>query len=177
MLVLWWVGLGIEPHRNDPCCPQQNATVECLQGICARWVCPAEQPSVEAFQQALDEELRIQREVYRLTRKKNMTRMELFPELAHNPRRFNPKDFCWNKVKQYLADQVWIRTVSSHLVRVFGQTIYIGKQFAGQKVTIIYDPIEEKTIIRTMDGRLIKTSENSLVTESEILDYANMSKN
>ena len=30
--VLWWVGLGIEVVCNKPRCPQQNGTVENLQG-------------------------------------------------------------------------------------------------------------------------------------------------
>jgi hypothetical protein len=30
---LWWTGLGIEVIRNQPVCPDQNGTVEGLQGI------------------------------------------------------------------------------------------------------------------------------------------------
>lgn len=106
-----------------------------------------------------------------------MTRAELYPELEQNPRRFDPKGFSWEKVKQFLADQVWTRTVSHHLINVFNQQIYIGKRFAGQKVTVTYDPIEETAIVRAWDGRLLKICSKPLVTQNEILEYANMSKN
>lgn len=177
LLVLWWEGLGIVTHRNAPACPQQNATVEGLQGICARWVCPKDQPDVEAFQRNIDEQIRIQREVYLLTREHKKTRMELYPELTQNPRQFDPNGFSWDRVKTFLANQVWNRTVASHCLTVFNQQIYVGKQFSGQKMTITYDPIEEKMVVRALDGRLIKVSDKEFVSKDQILNYANLSRN
>ena len=54
--VLWWEGLGVVIQRSTPPFPRQNATVEGLQGICARWVGPKDQLGVEALQEALDEQ-------------------------------------------------------------------------------------------------------------------------
>ncbi len=177
LLVLWWEGLGINTHRNTPACPQQNATVEGLQGICARWVSPKDQPSVDDFKKALDEQILFQREVYLITREHKRTRLDLYPELAQNPRQFDPQNFSWERVKEYLADQVWKRTVASHCVKLFNQQIYIGKQFSGQKMTITYDPLEEKMVVRTLDGRLIKVSDKVFVSKDQILNYANVSMN
>lgn len=177
LLVLWWVGLGIKPHRNTPACPQQNSTVEGLQGICERWVQPSKQPDIQTFQQELNEQTRIQREVYQVTRKERKTRLQLFPELENNPRRFDDKTFSWPKVKEYLAAQVWQRRVSRHAIRIFNTQIYVGVQFKGLDLTITYDPIEEKLMLRTHDGRLIKTHDKKIVTEQEILEYAGISMN
>ena len=103
--------------------------------------------------------------------------MELYPELTQNPRQFDPRDFSWEKVKEYLANQVWNRTVASHCVKVFNQQIYVGNQFSGQKMTITYDPIEEKMVVRALDGRLIKVSDKVFVSKDQILNYANLSRN
>lgn len=177
LLVLWWVGLGIKPQRNAPACPQQNSTVEGLQGICERWVQPSKQPDIETFQRELNEQLRIQREVYQVTRMERKTRIQLFPELENNTRIFDQKAFSWPKVKEYLAAQVWQRRVSQQAFRIFNIQIYVGKQFKGMELTITYDPIEEKLMIRASDGRLIKTHDKKVVTEQEILEYASMSMN
>jgi hypothetical protein len=177
LTVLWWIGLGIKVQQNDPGCPQQNGTVEGLQGICNRWVNPQQFDSVQALQEALDEVLRIQMEVYRIPGKKHKTRLSLHPELKENPRKFNPEDFSWQRVKDYLADQVWTRTVSVTAVSFFNQKIYVGKQFAQQEVTLTYDPIEEQVLIRSRDGNLIRSYRKPLVTEAQILEFAGVSKN
>jgi hypothetical protein len=177
MLVLWWEGLGIQTHRNDPACPRQNATVEGLQGILERWVCPEQQPDIETFQRELDEQVRIQREVFQLIRKKNLTRKTLYPGLEQNPRKFDPSGFSWEKTKAFLAKQVWKRAVSSAAVSVFDTQIYVGKQFAKQKLFLTYDPIEEVFVVRDREGRLVKQSRNNVITKQMILEYANMSKN
>ena len=36
-LVLWWVGLGIEPIFNHRHCPTENAKVERCNGLIAAW--------------------------------------------------------------------------------------------------------------------------------------------
>ena len=176
LLVLWLVGLGIRVKQNGPGRPQQNGTVEGLQGICSRWSAPGRHCSIEAFQNSVDEATRIQREVYRVPAKKHRTRLELYPELLKNPRGFDPKGFKWQRVKDFLADQVWTRSASGHCCSFFSKKIYVGKQYDKEQVTITYNPIDETFLVRSANGILIQTSDKEFVTEKHILDLAEGSR-
>ena len=78
---LWWIGLDIEVQLNAPRCPQQNGTVENLQGTCKRWSGAKLYDDIEHYQDRVNETLRIQREVFRIRKKGDKTRKELFPQL------------------------------------------------------------------------------------------------
>ena len=177
LLVLWLIALGMEVKQNDPGRPQQNGTVEGLQGVCNRWASSKEHETIESFQQALDEAVRVQVEVYRMPAKKHLTRLQVYPELKTNPRKFDPTDIQWQRVKVYLAAQVWTRSVCVHAISFFNQKIYLGKQYAKQEVTLTYDPLDELIIVRTKDGTLIRTVDKQIVTIEQILQFAGMSKN
>ena len=178
LTVLWWIGLGIDVVYNKPRCPQQNGTVEGLQGICFRWSDPAQRASVEALQSAVNEANRIQRCVYRIRKEKYQTRIQLYPQLATNPRRFHLQAFVFDRVKQYLAQKVWQRKVKKNgCMKFYAKEIYIAQASAGQTVTVTYDPLEPQWIIRTANGTLLKTSTKALITEELILNHVNMSKN
>lgn len=175
---LWWTGLGIEVRLNDVNTPQQNGTVEGLQGICHRWSNPSAQGSIEEFQLRLDEALRIQREVYRIRRQGDKTRRELFPELWQNPRRYDPSNFDVQRVYESLSSQVWERRVAKGgNIQFWSTTIYVGNKFEYQSVTITCDPIERMWLIRARDGRLLRTCPKELFTEAQILGHAGISKN
>ena len=47
---LWWIGLGIEVQLNHFGVPQQNGTVEGLQGIGRRWSAPHLYETLEDYQ-------------------------------------------------------------------------------------------------------------------------------
>lgn len=178
LTVLWWIGLGIEVVYNKPRCPQQNGTVEGLQGICFRWSDPAQRDSVVALQSAVNEANRIQRCVYRLRKEKYQTRIQIYPHLATNPRRFHIQAFVFDRVKQHLKQKVWQRKVKKNGgIKFYATEIYISQALAGQDVTITYDPIEPQWIIRDANGVLLKTSNKALITEEMILNHVNMSKN
>lgn len=178
MSILWWVGLGIEVVYNKPGCPQQNGTVEGLQGICFRWSDPSQCDSVEALQAAVNEANRIQRCVYQIRKEKSQTRMQLYPQLVTNPRRFHLKEFEFVRVQEYLSQKVWKRKVKKNgCLKFYATEIYITQTFTGQAVTVTYDPLEPQWIVRDAQGAQIKTSTKALVTEEMILNHVNMSKN
>ena len=106
LTILWWVGLGIEVIQNKPRCPQQNGTVEGLQNICYRWSAPAQCANIEQLQGAVNEANRIQRSVFRMPRKQRLTRQQLYPQLAINPRKYQPEVFCFQKAEAYLAQKL-----------------------------------------------------------------------
>jgi len=178
LTVLWWIGLGIEVIYNKPRCPQQNGTVEGLQGICFRWSNPAQCASMEVLQSAVNEANRIQRCVYQIRKEKNQTRIQLYPQLATNPRRFQLQAFVFDRIKQYLRQKAWQRKVKKNGgIKFYATEIYISQALAGQTVTVTYDPIEPQWIIRHANGALLKTSIKALITEQMILNHVNMSKN
>ena len=141
MAILWWVGMGIEVVQNTPGRPQENGIVENLQGTACRWVNPSKYSEPPQLQQGLDEVSRRQREVYRIRRKGDKTRTELYPKLTDNPRPYRKKDFCIKKVHQYLAQFVWERSaLANGRVKFFGKYLPIGCKWAGAKIAITFDP-------------------------------------
>ncbi|MCB9331814.1 MAG: hypothetical protein H6574_12075 [Lewinellaceae bacterium] len=178
LAILWWVGLGIEVIRNKPRCPQQNGMVEGLQGTCHRWVNPSKYSDLQVFQVALNENSQFHIRHYRMPAKQYKTRIELYPELLENKRIFSADAFQMERVHAYLARQVWKRIVKKNgNVTLFAQEIYVGEPFRRQDVTLTFDPIDLQWVIRSTDGRLLKTSKRELVREQEIWKCANMSKN
>ena len=178
LTVLWWIGLGIEVVCNKPRCPQQNGTVENLQGTCLRWSSPLECHSAQELQDSLDETCRIQRNVFRLRKKQGKTRQELYPQLDANPRRYTPEAFDYGRVKHYLAQQVWNRIVPGCGSISFARNIiYVSNKLVGHTVTVTFDPIENQWIIRDKQGKLIKTSQKEIFSEKMIFEIAKMSKN
>lgn len=177
LTVLWWIGLGIEVIYNKPRCPQQNGTIEGLQGICSRWSDPARKASIEALQSAVNEANRIQRCVYRIRKQKYQTRMQLYPQLATNPRRFDLQAFDFHRVKVYLAQKVWQRKVKKNgCIKLYKKEIYVALHCVGQSLTVTYDPVESQWVIRAANGTLLKTSTKALITEEMIFNHVNMSR-
>ena len=175
---LWWIGLGINVIQNHPRCPQQNGIVECLQGIICRWTGPSNHQSIEGLQKRIDEESDFQRNDYKIPSKQNKTRIELYPELETNPRRYTPKLFDIKRVHNFLSKKVWIRKVKKGgMTKFFNHQIWIGLKFAHQEITITLDPIEVRWLIRTNDGTLIATSTKGIPSKQEIEKIALMSKN
>ena len=170
---LWWIGLGIEVRLNAIKVPQQNGTVENLQGTCHRWSAPSKYTSLEDYQNRLNETNRIQREVYRIRKSGDKTRKELYPELWTTPQKYDPGKFDIQIVYNNLAERVWYRTINkSGVIRFWKQYIYLGKTFIAQHVTITFDPIEQMWLIRAIDGKILKTYDKQLFTEQSILKHA-----
>lgn len=175
---LWWIGLGIEVIQNTPRRPQENGAVECLQGICSRWVNPSTIPNIEQLQVALDEMSDFQRMHYQIPDKNYKTRVQLHPDLMRNPRLYDPTQFDIGLVYQYLSKQVWKRRIKKNgSVHFFGQPIYLGTRFGEQDTFISFDPFKKQWIFRDKKGLFLKSSENAVPQENEILEFAVISKN
>jgi len=174
---LWWIGLGIKVIQNPPGCPQQNGIVECLQGTICRWAGPCNQQSIEELQQRIDEESDFQRNHYRIPSKQNKTRIELYPELETNPRKYNPELFDINRVYKFLSEKVWIRKVKNKgMMKFFAHQIWVGRKFGHHEVTVTLDPQKIRWVIRKKDGTLINTSTKGIPSEQKIKKIALMSK-
>jgi len=170
---MWWIGLGIEVIQNQLRCPQQNGAVECLQGIMKNWSNPKVQENIEQLQQRLDQESDFQRNHYQIPAKANKTRSQLHPELNSNDRVYDPNDFKINRVYDFLAQQVWQRSINANgNLCIMGIEIYISYKLKKQAVTITFDPIEKQWLVRDEKGTLLKTETKGVPTEKEIKDFA-----
>jgi len=175
---LWWIGLGINVIQNRPRCPQENGVVECLQGILNCWSNPKGYDSIETFQERLDEESDFQRNHYQMPNKHNYTRIELYPELATNKRKYAPEQFNMDHIYQFLSKQVWTRKVSKFgELSFFGKTHYVGAKYAKDSVTVTFDPKEKQWMICNLNGMLLKLSKIAVPQRDEILNFATMSMN
>lgn len=175
---MWWIGLGINVIQNTPAKPQENGAVECLQGICCRWVNPAIIETEEQLQVELDEISDFQRNHYQIPGKSYKTRIQIFPELEQNNRTYNPDTFDIERVYQFLATQIWERRIkdkgSTHF---FGQEIYLSVRFKNQDVYITFDPQAKQWIFRNSKGDYLKSSAIAVPNETQIKEFAIMSKN
>jgi hypothetical protein len=168
--ILWWVGMGIEVIQNTPRRPQENGIVENLQGTTYRWVHPASYDNTQDLQRANDEISRRQREVYRIRRKEDKTRKELYPQLDDCPRPYDRTNFCIEKVHQYLSAYVWHRKVEAGGgIKLFGQYFPVGSKWKGQEVSIILDPaINHWIIALASDGTQLNMIPNTIFTQEKI---------
>ena len=170
---MWWIGLGIKVIQNNLRSPQQNGAVECLQGIMKNWSNPKGQQSLQDLQYRLDEESDFQRNHYQIPAKGNKTRIELYPSLESNPRKYDPLKFDINLVYDFLSEQVWKRDINSGgRVSIMGIEIYISYKLKKLPVTITFDPFEKQWLIRKKNGILLKTSSDGVPTKKQIMNFA-----
>ena len=175
---LWWIGLGIQVIQNPPRLPQENGIVECLQGVCHRWVNPKQIQTPEQLQIQLDQISDFQRNHYELPNRSYKTRIALYPELKQNSRKYHPNKFNMKLVDQFMASKVWQRKTNQNgQLSFFDQKISIGRVFKNLKVYITFDDIERQWVFRNDKGALLKTSTKAIPCEKEIKNFAVMSKN
>jgi len=175
--VLWWIGLGIDVILNTPGRPQENGTVEGQQGTICRWANPSGCENRNVLNLALREAGRIHRSVYRVRAKGKKTRLDLYPELLTNPRKFSEELFSMERVYKFLAGQVWDRRIRGNgCVKLFGKDTYVGLKYIEYPVTIIFDPLEDQWIVRTQNGTLLNKIPNKHITQTIILDHVKQSK-
>lgn len=175
---LWWIGLGIEVIQNTPGVPQENGVVECLQGICHKWVHPPIINNKEELQTCLDDISDFQRNHYQMPQRSYKTRIELYPELEHNQRKYDPEQFSIEQVYQYLAKQIWQRKIKQKgSVHFFGQEVFLGREFGGQATYITFDSSSLQWIFRDSNGLFLKATSVAVPSASEIKQFAVMSKN
>jgi|GEM_PF-2485802 len=175
---MWWIGLGINVIQNTPAVPQENGAVECLQGICARWANPYIINSKSELQTALNDISDFQRNHYQIPGKEYKTRIQLYPELENNPRKYDPQLFDMELVYQYLAQNIWERRIKENgSVHFFGKPIYLSTKFGKQDTFITFDPSARQWIFRNRHGTFLKSSSNAVPRQKEIIEFAVMSKN
>ena len=154
-LALWLIGLGVGMIWNPPRRPQDNGVVERSQGTGKRWGEPHTCRNPQELQQRLDNMDRIQRELYPSIQ--GHSRSQAFPQLQHSTRTYSKawERRTWNLelVLAHLADYGVSRRVDRKgQVSVYNRNHYIGRQYSGQDVYVVLDPVDREWVFSTREG-------------------------
>jgi Helix-turn-helix domain len=139
-LELWLAGLGVLLHRNRARCPQANGKVERGQRTARAWAEPGQCDTPEQLQRRLDEEDRVQRELFPAL--EGRSRWEAYPALCHSGRGYAGlpwESVCWDyeAALECLARQPLSRQVDrSGAVSLYDHGHRVGIAYAGQRVRV-----------------------------------------
>ncbi len=139
-LELWLAGLGVRLHRNRPRRPQANGKGERSQRTARAWAEPGPCDTPEQLQRRLDEEDRLQREVFPSL--EGRSRWEVYPELRHSGRGYAAQygeSVCWDfeAALECLARQPLSRKVDrSGAVSLYDHKYPVGIAYAGARVGV-----------------------------------------
>jgi len=172
-LALWLIGLGVAMIWNPPRRPQDNGVVERSQGTGKRWGEPRTCRDPDELQQRLDDMDRIQREVYPSI--EGRSRWQAFPELPHATRSYSK---AWEKrawdvglVLAHLADYSVTRRVDRKgQVSVYNRNHYVGKQYSGQGIYVVLDPVDQEWIFTTTEGMQLRRKVAEEITRDRIVN-------
>lgn len=160
VLVLWLIGLGVQPHINRVYRPTDNAIVERNhQTWMAHVVVAQHYADVAALQAATDAafEDRIDALPTRNPRCDGRPPSVAFPQLRTPRRPYDPTQeavlFDLSRVDAYLAGWRWQRTVDrAGKISLADRNYRVGTAVAGQVVQVQYDPTARVCVGRLADG-------------------------
>lgn len=156
-LALWLASLGVEVILNRPYSPQQNGSVECTQRISRRWANLSKCQNAQQLQKALDQVVHDHIHVLRQRSKADQTRAQQYPELFTPLRVYNPDDIVPQRAKDHLAARRWYRKVYKNgRISLFNQFLNIGGKFAGEQLTILYNPIQNTWEMSLTNGQVVR---------------------
>jgi transposase InsO family protein len=162
-LMLWLVGLGIQPIVNRPHRPTDNAQIERCNGIWVEQVGRGASPvSYTALQKAADEAWQDRRDFLpsRNPHCAGRPPTQALPDLLVPRRSFSLRAeadlFNILQVDAYLAQWRWQRQVdSTGQISLGGCNRRVSKQHLGQVVTIFFDPSARHFAVQAVDGQAL----------------------
>lgn len=141
LLALWLIGHDIDMIWNKPYTPQMNGVVEKMQDTSQRWAEVKSAKNYEELQQKLNEQARIQRQVYPVTRLNNQTRLQVYPNLEKSNRQWLETGFDVQRVYDFLARRIFNRKISkSGQITHYGQKISGLYAYRGKTVQVKLEP-------------------------------------
>jgi transposase InsO family protein len=166
-LALWLIALGIKLIFNRVRVPQDNAKVERMQGVLSNWTEWETCANAEELQFRLDREANFHNTLYRVSRLKYKTRVEMFPTLLHNPVPFDPKDFEVQRAIDFVAGGKWEREVSSiGQFSHWGQRIGAGIKYAHKRLSIKLNAKTNEWEAFEPNGNLVATFDSLITPEN-----------
>lgn len=176
-LLLWLVGLGIQPIVNPKATPTKNTNVERINRTWFNHVgWTTLEYSSQALQKATDQAWN-DRRLHLPSRNpkcKNQPPMVALPELKHSTRYFDPQKetqiFDMNKVYQYLSQWTWKRQIDTHgRISLGGNQRAISKDHIGQIVKVLFVPSTGLFEAIDLNGNILKSFSIPNIT----LEYLN----
>ena len=154
-LALWLIGLGIQVIWNPPRRPQDNGVVERSQGVASNWAEPDRCRSVAELQRRLNEEDRVQRELY--PHGSCRSRLEAYPSLRHSKRPYSVAwergHWSWDTVLGQLAGVMMPRKVDcSGKIGLYNEKLYVGSFIKGKEVMVHFDAGAAEWVISDRHG-------------------------
>jgi hypothetical protein len=139
---LWLVGLGITPVYGRPARSTDNAIVERDHGVLAKWVELDQCADFADCQQRVAWAVQTQRERYRAP--DGYTRLQAYPTLRTNPRRYEAcheaQHWSLPAVAEYLAQRTFQRKVEINgCITLFANGYSVGRAHARQQVDVELD--------------------------------------
>jgi hypothetical protein len=170
-LALWLIGLGVVMHWNPARRPQDNGVIERLQGTGKRWGEPETCQDPGELQRRLDDMDRIQRERYPSI--KGHSRWHAFPDLRQVDR---PYSKTWEKahwdldlVLAHMTEYSAVRRVDRKgQVSVYNRNHYVGKNYQGQDLYVLLDPVDREWVFTTPEGVQLRRKAAEELTRERI---------
>jgi hypothetical protein len=154
-LAAWLIGSGLRVIWIPPRTPQDNGVVERGQGVAKAWAEPQRCRSVEELQRRLDEEDRVQRELY--PHAGCGSRLAAYPGLEHSGRRYGAAweraNWSWGAVLSHLAGVPVVRRVDrSGKIGLYHGKVYVGAVNRGKEVVVQFDAEEAEWVVSDRGG-------------------------
>lgn len=166
-IALWLTGLGINVIWNRARTPQDNAKVERMQGVTAKWSQAVKCIGIDSLRQNLHEACRFQREEYPTRVCNGLPRIKAFPKLAEGGRPYYKGLFDFEKVKEFLAKGMWERKISqTGQVDFANQKFSAGRKHAGTFAYITYLKDTHQWSFKDGHGKILRLIPADFTSES-----------
>ncbi len=167
-LASWLIGAGLRVLWIPAGTPQDNGVVERGQGVARDWAEPDRCGSVGELQRRMEEEDRVQRELY--PHAGLASRMAAYPGLTHSGRRYGASwersHWSWDAVLAHLAGlQVTRRVDCSGKIGLYHGKVYVGTVNRGKEVVVQFDAGEAEWVIS--EGRGVELCRRPLTQFDE----------
>ena len=158
-LLLWLVGLGVNPIINRPYRPTDNAQVERQNGVWQQHVANGATFTTQVAAQRATDQARHDRLTHLPSRNpvcQGQAPLVACPDLL-TPRRVYQPDheadyFDWERVALYLSDWRWLRQVdSTGCISLANRHISVGRVYAEQAVAVHFDLDADQFVAQACD--------------------------
>jgi hypothetical protein len=154
-LASWLIGTGLRVIWIPVATPQDNGVVERGQGVAWNWAEPDRCGSVAELQRRMEEEDRVQRELY--PHAGFASRMAAYPGLAHSGRPYSASweraHWSWEAVLAHLAGlEVTRRVDCSGKIGLYHDKLYVGAVNRGKEVVVQCDAGEAEWVVSERCG-------------------------
>lgn len=169
-LALWLTAMNVVVIFNRPRRPTDNAKVERMQRTTKNWAQVKDCKDISQARNQLNTACEIQRSQFKVKRLKNKTRIEVFPQINHNPRVYQADSFCLQKAYEQLAKWSFQRRISKNgQFSLYNRVYYLSAKYARQYVSIRFLTRTVEWQIYDSNGQKIKTIKAKNFTKQDVL--------